>query len=721
MALSERIQKIRDFSCNIGCNPPENTYYFDLHHAARTKYAHLDRLDKIANCVADAFENQKIYIEDFDRLIGRVFFFNDKPIANPDPDFDHITLAKERILAEIEDYSDFMQLPQVVGDNHFHGHICWNWNTMLRLGTSGLKAQCELEIQRTQDEKRLQYYRNVITVLCALERWNDKHVDELKKRGMTELAAICEKVPKYPAETFHEAVQAFYMQYIAIMRENPGGGNSPGRLDYFLWPYLERDLKENRCTMEEARELIDELFIRINERIWPHDGWVETVVVGGTHANGGSAVNPLSYMMVESIMDLDIIHPAVYARIPEHAPEEWISFCAKYVTNGKNRAQLLSDKNIITALIKNGVSYQDAVDYYCGGCMEIGIQGKTNDYLFNAWHNMPKMVELAITGGKSLSDDVVISSYRSKGLEHYETFDSFYADFIKEVKRIIYMFFRAQDFYSEEAEKKRPAYLISSMLDDCITKGKTMHAGGTRYYDYGSTPIGLPAAADSLFAIKKAVFEEKICTAEELLCALRANFAGYETLQKKLLKLPKYGQGNPEADAMAHKYFRDVSDIYTTYENRFGGRGKIVIFTFLWSAEAGAGLGATASGKNAGVPVAHGVTPHSSAMTKGLTTAINSCTAIDFTGFNGGASTMWDLDPRIADEPTAKALFTAFFQQGGQIFQGNTTDVEELIQAQKNPENYPNLMVRVGGFSARFIYLSEPVQNEIIHRLRHTI
>ena len=721
MPYSERIGKIRAFSENLSANEPENTYDYDTHQFAKNQFSHLPRWEKIARSTAAAIENQKIYIEPFDRIIGRVFLFNTRKVQDIDRDFDHTTEAYGRILNEIEDYRAYTAFPDVVGDTHYSfGHMSWNWNAILKYGTSGLKQRCQDNMSRTDDEASREYYQGVILLLTALENWNDLHVKKLREMGMTEQAALCAKVPRYPAETFYEAVQAFYMQYIVVMRENPGGGNSPGRLDYYLWPYLERDLAKGICTMEDARELIDELFIRINERIWKYDGWVETIVVGGSNPNGTSAVNPLSYMMIESFKALKMTHPAVYARIPENCPEAWLDFCADYLVTCDNRGQLLYDKTIIDALCKNGVPYEDAVEYYCGGCMEIGIQGKTNNYLFNAWHNMTKMVELAVTGGLSLPDGKVLKAFRSKGLENYPTFEEFYADFIKEVRRILNMFFKAQDIYSEEADKAYPRYLLSSMIDDCVKLGKNMHSGGVRYPDYGSLPIGLPDAADYLFAIKKAVYDHKLCTAKELLDALKANFAGCETLRKQLLAIPKYGQDNDEVNAFANRYMSDVSDIYTSYVTRFGGRGKMVVFTFNWAPVAGEQMGATASGKLAGTPVAHGVTPHSGSMTEGITAAINSCNALDFTKFNGGASTMWDLDSAWVTPELVKALFMTFFQQGGQIFQGNTTDVKELIEAQKRPEDFPNLMVRVGGFSARFVTLRKAVQDEIIGRIRHS-
>ena len=287
------------------------------------------------------------------------------------------------------------------------------------------------------------------------------------------------------------------------------------------------------------------------------------------------------------------------------------------------------------------------------------------------------------------------------------------------MKKALIKHLEFQDKLSAHVEKTRPCYFLSSMVDDCLTKGRNMHGGGARYHDYGSSLIGIPNAADALIAIKKAVFDEKFCTAQELTLALKANFEGYEALRKKLLALPKYGQENAEADAVAARLCADLDEAYRSYVNRHGGNGKLVLLTFVWAPVAGGLLGASADGRLAGMPIAHSVTPQSSSMTKGITAAMNSCTSLPFELFSGGASAMWDLDPSIATPKIVTALFTTFFEQGGHIFQGNVTDIGELLRAQKDPDKYTHLMVRVGGYSARFVTLSTELQNEIITRMRH--
>jgi len=717
MARSQRIDELFTAAQEKGLNQPLSTFRSDMHHLGRTTYSHLEKWEKLARSMAGALVRQPVYIEPGDRLIGRVYHLNEQPVADPDPDFDWSSKPFQIIRTRFPEYEELMA-NQLAGGTGV-GHITWAWNEILRLGTCGLRMHVEALLAQPPDETARQFYLGVLVLLEALEVWNDLHVARLETLGMTDMADICRKVPRNPATTFHEAVQSFLMQYLFVMRENPFGGNGPGRLDYYLWPFLERDLDQAHCTLEQARELVDELFIRINERIYAADGWVEAIVVGGSYPNGRSAVNPLSSLMVESIMDLNLTHPSVYIRMPKEPSTDFLEVCVRYIKDGANRAQILSDESIIRALAETGVPYADAVEYTCGGCMEIGLQGMTSDFLFNGWHNIPKLVELCITGGQCLKTGKMLRGFKTVGLTRTSSFEAFYRSFLDEAKRILQIFFEAQDIYSMEAAVSRPSYLISAMVRDCLLRGRNMHAGGARYHDYGSGPIGLPNAADALYALKEAVFEQRLCSANTLVDALQANFAGYELLRKKLLTLPKYGQDNPEADQFAARLFADISRIYTTSRNRFGGHGKMVILTFVWAPEAGAMLGATADGNLAGKPVAHGVTPQSSAMTLGITAAINSCTAMPFHLFNGGASTMWDLDPDLASPSVIQALLLTFFAKGGQIYQGNTTDVAQLLEAQKNPDEHHQLIVRVGGYSARFVNLSPSLQNDIIHRLRH--
>ncbi|WP_053983677.1 pyruvate formate lyase family protein [Niameybacter massiliensis] len=718
MQKSERTQMLERLWTEKGKRPPKNNYQSNLHYAAINLYSKLPQWEKIARATHYALVNQAVYIEDYDEIIGRVYWGRDKAVEERAKDLECLNGPFEKVREAFEFY-DEMCHNQLFSAGGSRGHIAWLWDRILKHGVSGMRQMYTTSLKKAKDEKAKQFYTGVLIVLDAITQWNQKHIEKLKEMNRFDKVAICERVPEYPAVTFKEAVQAYYFQHIMVLSENPYGGNSPGRLDYYLWPYLENDLKKGICTLEEARVLIDELFLRFDESVHTMDGWGITISIGGSHKNGTSAVNPLTYIMIESIIAMNITHPLVYLRIPKNPPEEYIKLCAKYLKEGNNRAQILSDEAIIKAMINSGVRYSDATEYVCGGCMEISPQGMNSDYLFNGWHNIPKLVELAITGGKCLVTGKHLQSTQFKGLTAFTQFEEFYNDFEKEVLRMIHIFFHTQDVFSEEDAKSRPAYLLSSMLDDCLTTGRNMHDGGVRYHNYGSAPIGLPNAADALFAVKKAVFEDKICTAETLIHALETDFENNELLRLRLQNIPKYGQQNQEADEFASRVMTTVCEAYSSYTNRFGGTALPMVLTFTFGVTAAELLGATADGGHAGKMVAHGITPQSSSMTYGLTAAMNSNLSMPTELFTGGASTMWDFDPTWGSEALIEMILRRFIAGGGQIFQGNTTKVDELMKAQENPEGYRHLIVRVGGFSARFVYLNKALQDDIISRYRH--
>jgi pyruvate-formate lyase len=265
----------------------------------------------------------------------------------------------------------------------------------------------------------------------------------------------------------------------------------------------------------------------------------------------------------------------------------------------------------------------------------------------------------------------------------------------------------------------RPCYLLSSLVDDCLDRGREQQDGGARHHDYGFAILGLTSAADALNAVRVAVFGEGFVSARELLEALRANYEGHEVLQARLRRLPRYGSGDAAADALMGRLLGDVCRQATSTRTRFGGFLKPMFFNFVWTPGASRELGARADGLRAGERIGHGMTPQQQAMTAGITAAMNSCLALDFTPVAGGATTMWDVDPHWASHDVMKALLQRFLDGGGMILQGNATPLEELEDALRHPESYPNLIVRVGGFSARFVTLSPDVQQEIVSRHRH--
>ena len=716
--ITDRIKQMEKTCAQRSVEENLNHFQYDYYTAALTKYHALPLWEKAARSTAYAIENLDIYAYPEDRIGGRVYYAHLKPADQIDPTLDANTMGDTAFAKEYPNAQE-MKVHQLIGTAS-RGHIAWHWEWLLSMGVEGMQKKVQDLLSGTDDPKSQEFYQGVLIELDALLAFNDKHIPVYEAMGNAELAQLMQKVPRKPAETFREAVQAFFMQHIVVMAANAYGGNSPGRLDYFLWPYLERDLQAGRCTLEEAKEIVDELFLRIDERIHTRDAWGETIVAGGTKPDGSSAVNPLTYIMTQTMIDLNITHPYFYLRLPENPPEELWKLAVRYLMEGHNRAQILSDPAIIRALQGKGVPFEDAVNYVCGGCMEISVQGAHSDFLYSGWQNIPKMLELMITGGICLRTRQKLNSWQAdKGLAAYSDFESFYQDFIAEAKRITHIYMYHQDLHSKAAETARPSFLISSMIDDCLARGRNMHAGGARYHDYGASPAGLPNVADALYTISQAVFEQKLCTGQELMDAIKADFEGYEPLRLQLRSIGKFGIDDDRADALAARLTSDFADMYTSYRTKDGGTGIPVILTFQYAPRAAANLGATADGRHAFGTIAHGVTPYSASMTEGVTAAINSCMKLPFEKLSGGASTMWDFDSDMINADLMEAILKTFVQKGGQIFQGNTTPVEELQKALEKPEDYGHLLVRVGGYSARFVNLEKGLQMDIINRLRH--
>jgi len=724
-SLSPRIEAFWAASRARCAAPPATPRRPNLDHAFFELYAGRPYWERRTRALAYALEREPVHLFPDERLVGLLYqIAPDPPGYTPDNErwapYDPHRQAMARIEQEIE--------PFLAYGGGAPGHIGWRWDILLREGVDGLMARIKALLERTKDSKARQLYRGALILWRAVLRWNDRHVAALEERlkdvsgdeqeRLRELIALCRRVPRHPARTFREAVQCFHFQHLAVMNENPFGGNGPGRVDYFLWPYLERDLAAGIVTAEEAKELVDELFIRLHERLNDGDGWVEAIVPGGAHPDGSCSVNPLSYMMINAIGRLKITHPSIYPRVCNNCPEDYLDLCVDYLLHGENRAQIYNDDACLPAIVKSGTPFEDAAMYMAGGCMEISVQGANSDMNFSRTHNVAKTLELVLNGGCDLRDGRRLVPHE-RALPDYFDFEDLYTAFEAELLREFTQVAHALDIHSESYASLRPCYLLSSLVEDCLQRGREQQDGGARYHEYGIATLGITAAADALFAIKRAVFDEGFVSAAELLAAMRANYAGYEALRARLLRLPRYGVEDGEADALCSRVMRSVCNLARQPKARFGGQLKPMIFNFVWTPWISGELGARADGSLAGDLIGHGMTPHRLGMREGITAALNSCGSLDFTPVSGGATTMWDMDHRWINFERMKAILKVFLASGGMIFQGNTTSVAELEEAMRRPEDYPHLIVRVGGYSARFTTLSAELQREIVGRFRH--
>ncbi len=733
--ISERVKKYFRAALKRGrSNPPSpkmrnwTKAFFELHK-------NLPLAERQARSFAYALTREPVYIHPDCHIAGQIY---QTGAGSGCPEFDGwlydrrwekfsaVAQAENQVRSELPDnawYGVFFN------DGASPGHICWDFGVILKEGTSGLKRECDKKLANAPDPEAAEFFRCVKIVLDGLDAWVKLHKNKLtemlgksrdinNKARLERMLSICEKVPANPAGSFQEAVQSFYFQHLAVMYENPFGGNGPGRLDYYLWSYLEKDLEARKITMSYARDLVTELFIKLDERIHLKDDWVEAVPVGGRKPDGSLSVNPLSTMMLDIIEHLEISHPSVYVRLPDDAPAGFVDKSIEYLIRGGNRAQIYGDDRIIEALVRDGVAPEDARNWTAGGCMEVSTQGANCDLLFSFAHNVARTFELVINGGCLMQTGERVIGHE-KTLKDYQDYDELFDDFSTELQRELDILLKRLDIYLDAYAKYRPSFLLSSMTNDCLKKGRGINAGGARYMDYGGSGVGIPDVGDSLFAIRKLVFETGQVDAGNLLNALRNNFSGYEALRTMLLGQHKYGDGHGDALDCTSQTLGVFVDKLHSHKNRYGGHCRVVILGFFWVVRYGAMVGAMPDGRLAGEPLAHGLTPCNAALANGITTGMNSVTNLDLEKIAGGASTMWDIAEECARPEILKPLILAYFRQGGHIFQGNMISVQSLKEAIKHPDRFRNLFVRVGGYSARFTTLDRDTQEEIVKRTKH--
>ncbi len=737
--LSPRLKKLQEDSPKRSAIYPSWLRNHNMLYASHELYSGLSGYLRRACSLSYALRNEPVHLFAEERLHGVFYPYSTiKPETFYNKHNEDDMDVRGYYGSNIPGLDDLtgINLPEnekttIISTGGFPGHVAWNWDKLLAIGVEGMIAEHEEKLSSLETSREDEdFHRAVIICLQAMLDWNRRHIKALKellqketaperRKFIEESIEIMEHVPAKPARNFHEALQSYHFQWTCVMYESPYGGNSPGRLDYLLWPYLKDELETGKITYQEAGELVAELFIKCDERSHSADGHVSAVVLGGVAPDGSNAASPLSIIMLEVISSLNITHPSIYSRIHPSNPEEYVQKSIEYLLKGNNRGQIFNDRALINAMMRNKrMPFEDAARYIAGGCMEVNPQGLNSDLIWSFLYSAPKTLEMCLTGGF----DLVTGHQRlplDKSLENMKTFEEFYDYYISEVRRTLTAKFQELDIVSEKMGKQRPQFFISSMVDDCLERGRDIHNGGARYHDYGGSVLGIANAADSLIAIKKAVFDEKFCTPNELQNALVKNFENNKLLQNRLLSLPKYGQGDCEVDNMMKRLVNDVCAVFDSYTTRFEGVVKMVNLTFTFGVSLGKNLGASPDGRLSGKPLAHGLTPQSSAQTAGLTTAINSYSLIDNEKVSGGSSTMWDMDPDWINHDLLNSIVKTFMEKGGQIFQGNMTKVEELEAALKEPEKHNHLIVRVGGFSARFTSLSKELQQEIISRRRH--
>lgn len=649
----------------------------------------------------------------------------------------------EDVLADMDKYIFTMILEITYGI----GHFTMNHKRVLAQGLSGIIADARSRLDALSPDERIEekglFYEAAIRSCRATiefagryaheaQRLAEEEPDPRRAEELRTIASVCRNVPEHPARSFHEAVQCVYFIHLVAQIESGGNSISLGRIDQILDPYYRADLEAGRITPNGARELLSLLFIKTNE-IWnileeafipggegTEGKTTQNVTIGGVDASGNDATCEMSYIGLDAYADVRTVQPNFGVRIGPKAPEDLFLKAVGYAKDGVV-LHLFNDVANIRALTKAGHTLEDARDYGVVGCLEPSAQGKTFGSTFAVQFSGIKCLELALANG---IDNVF--GYPS-GIETGEPADlKSYSDVWKaydiQVSHFMNQMVRGMAVLDETIADLVPSPFASAMIDGPLEKGIDLTRGGAIYNSTGVQLMGFANVADSLYAIKKAVFEDGVVSLEELAELLSEDWQDAEEKRSYFLKrIPKYGNDIDEVDTVAAKVLEHFCERVMEHENFRGGRFWPGVFSVGFHIAMGAFAAASADGRYAGDVLGNGITPTNGNAANSPTAVMNSVTKLPLDLAPNGVNLNMRFNPEFLKPETLHALLKAYFQRGGVQVQFNMVDSDTLRIAQSDPENYRDLVVRVSGYSALFTGLSDAAQDEIISRTEYEL
>lgn len=551
------------------------------------------------------------------------------------------------------------------------------------------------------------------------------------KQELLELAEVCDVVPAHAPRTFRQAVQMYWFTHIGVTVEmNNWDAYSPGKLDQHLEPFYRRDLEEGRLTRDQAKEILESLWIQFNNQPAPPKVGITlkesatytdfcNINTGALRPDGTSGVSEVSYLILEVMDEMKLLQPSSNVQISRKTPEKFLREAVKISRKGWGQPAFYNSEAIIQELLYLGKSMDDARESgIASGCVETGTAGK-EAYVLTGYLNVPKVLELvlnrgfdAYTGkkvGLDLGDPCLFSSY-----------EEFYQAYLKQLKYVVDVKVAGNNMIERMYMRHMPVPLLSVITDDCIRSGKDYNAGGARYNTSYIQCVGIATITDSLAVVKKNVYEEKRFSMEELISACHADFQGYDELFDIVYnQTPKYGNDDDYADDLLRCVAQSLQDTIAGRRTPKGSRTVVEFLPTTCHVYFGQVMQASPNGRHAGIALPDGISPEKGADRNGPTSVIKSASKIDQLK-TGGALLNQKFTPNVIEGETGvgnvAALIRSYFAMDGHHIQFNVIDRATLLDAQKHPEEYENLIVRVAGYSDYFNNLDRALQDEIINR-----
>ena len=565
-------------------------------------------------------------------------------------------------------------------------------------------------------------------------RLAEKEQDPYRKENYLNMSEVCSQVPAKPARTFREAVNAIWLVQVAIHAENINMAMSPGRLDQVLYKYYKQDLDKGALTVKDAMELVGCLWLKLNdntnlvpetaEELFGGAGTVPAVTVGGVDENEEDAVNDLTYIMLRVTELLKTRDPSLNARYHYGKnSEQYRNRVAEVIVNTKAVPAFLNDVTNIEVLKEQGTNTEHARDYAVIGCVELGVSGRSYDASSAIMLFLVSVLELTLYNGKRPGTGDEQIGPVTGDPSHFVNFDQFWGAFKRQFVWLAGKAIELNEYFGRAYQEVLPSPILSAFFEGPMEAGKDLIFGGALYNSSGATHIGFADTVDSLNAIKQAVFIDKKCSFADLNKALGANFEGYEKLHAYLVnKTPKYGMDDEIAKANSQKLIRFLYDFYQRHVNYRGGKYRPGYWTMTNHAGQGKLAGALPNGRKAYQVLASGITPVSQAAPE-LTTSLRMIGGLESKCIASGEALnlKYPSVPTDQDIETLGQAVEAYCKYGGLHVQFNIMSYDDLIKAKKNPDDYPELLVRVSGYSAYFKDLNEAMKDEIITRTAYDI
>lgn len=601
----------------------------------------------------------------------------------------------------------------------------------------------KMDYAKADDLDKINFYKSVILtskgIIRLAERYSDlaakmatEEKDEKRSKELMKISEVCGNVPANPPRNFHEAIQfVWFVQLGGIISENPLALN-PGRFDQYMFPYYEKDIKDGIMDKDDARELIQALWLKFSEWVWTISSntagffagynQFQNLTVGGKNRDGSDATNELSYLCLEATDRVRTHQPGLSVRIHPDCPQEFMYAVTDLVSKGTGFPAIHNDQVGTQMLLQAGYEPEDARDWNNCGCVVPHFR-KTGEWTSAVNINFVAGMEYALNEGKSRITGKKMG-LDAKPVTEYTSYQEIQGAVFNQIGDLIYKSVVATVVAQKCHTQLVPRPFLSSCVDGCMESGVDLSNGGA-HYNVGPvlTGIGLAVVANSLAVIKKLVFEDKVTTLKELDSAMNANWEGYEELRHKAEKVPKYGNDDDYVDSIA----RDLANYYyrttRSYKDIFGSNFNSAFMGISNYIPTGRVVGATPCGRQSGKPITEGVSPYAGSDITSPLKAMKSSAKMNHDVHTGGTLLNLRLSEDMVKTDKGKNdlgnIIHGYFALGAFHVQFNTLSTEVLKKAQKDPENYKDLLVRVAGYSTQFVNLSPEMQEAIIARTSH--